>query len=83
MVDVVSYPMALTSRNGMDGPFGTSQILDQFLVLGTLSKIVYRFHSWTLISSISSHFKVDDCLTSRFWIFSNPLCILGGLKKIG
>ena len=28
-------------------------------------------------------FKVHDCLTSRVWIFSNPLCILGGLKKIG
>ena len=83
LVDVLSYPMAPTSRNGMDGPFGASKILDRFLVLGSLSKIVYRFHSWTLISSISRHFKVDDCLTSRVWIFSNPLCILGGLKKIG
>ena len=26
-------------------------------------------------------FKVHDCLTSRVWIFFNPPCILGGLKK--
>ena len=28
-------------------------------------------------------FKVHDCLASRVWIFFNPLCILGGLKKFG
>ena len=28
-------------------------------------------------------FKVRDCLASRVWIFFNPPCILGGLKKIG
>ena len=26
-------------------------------------------------------FKVHDCLVSRVWIFFNPPCILGGLKK--
>ena len=28
-------------------------------------------------------FKVHDCLASRVWIFFNPPCIFGGLKKIG
>ena len=28
-------------------------------------------------------FKVHDCLAFRVWIFFNPPCILGGLKKIG
>ena len=38
--------------------------------MGCLDKCLHRF-------------KVLDCLASRVWIFPNPQCILGGLKKIG